>query len=321
MTTPLNVREPRVSTLYGESLLLKPRAVSVRQQQKTFLQLHLLNDDGKNVDLEAYGFPVTPAASASSSSSSSSGSAEGAPGGTEPTLKARYYEASLCDRTTYEVDVELLESKTGHIKAFIPTQVSSTPGIYLGDIGVFDADGQLVFDNCCYVYCERSGWGDPAGPPGPMLLRYIRQSLAEADAMQSLLREEFVYDLADICYAATRAVQFWNDQPPPVSNAVYSTQAFPFPEIWLTGTQLFLLEAAEEWYRRNKLAYNAGGTQVDDLNRDREYKAAWQERFQEWRRKVMHKKAELNVKNAYRTHRSGYDIGQVSAIRGARGRF
>ena len=317
MTTLLNTKEPRISTLFGEGLYLKPRAVSVRQQQKTFLQLNLLDNDGKSVDLETYGFPATPASDSSSASSGSSGSSAGV----SPSLKARYYESSMRDRAVYEVDVELLNSKDGLIKAFIPGQVTGAPGIYLADIGVFDVDDALVFDNCCYVYCERSGWGDPNGPVGPSLLRYIRQSLAESDPIQSLLREEFVYDLADICYAATRAIQFWNETPPPVSNAFFSTKNFPFPEIWLTGTQLFLLESVEEFYRRNKLAYNAGNVKTDDMARDREYKAAWQERFQEYRRKVMHKKAQLNAQNAYKSWGSGYTIGQVSALSNNYGRF
>lgn len=326
---PLNIKVPETATQFQEELPLKCRAVAIRQKQRVFIQTNLLDNEGKPVDLEDYGIEPTVsqaggAASGSSqssslSSTSSSASSASSAGTTFGQVDAVFYESAFRERTLWRVQAEVLDSKTGLVKVFVPAQVRDAPGVYLADIGVLNAAGDLLFDNTLYIYVERSGWGDLKGPIGPQLLKNIRASMAEADPLQSLLREEYVYDLSDICYAATRAVQFWNDSPPPVSTAMFSTRSFPFPEIWLTGIQLYLLEAAEEWYRRNKLAYNAGGTQVDDLARDREYKVAWQERFAEWRRKVMHKKAELNANNGYRSLGSGYTIGQVSAIRHSTG--
>lgn len=311
----LNTKKPGFATQWGEALPLKCRAVALRQMQRAYVEINLLSDVGKNVDLADYGIEPTVTASSSSSSSSSASSASTVYG----QVDAVFYEAALRDRTLYRVQCEVLDSAAGLVKAYVPPAIRDTPGIYLADFGVLNTDGELLFDNTLWAYVERSGWGNPTGPIGPQLLQNIRASLAESDPLQSLLREEYVYDLADICYAATRAIQFWNDSPPPVGNAYFSTKNFPFPEIWLTGIQLYLLEAIEEWYRRNKFQFNAGGTAVDDLNRDRDYKAAWQERFVEWRRKVMHKKAELNANNGYRSQGSGYTIGQVSAIRHATG--
>ena len=103
-------------------------------------------------------------------------------------------------------------------------------------------------------------------------------------------------------------MQFWNDQPPPVRGALFTTKTFPFRDIWLTGIHYYLFRLAEEHYRRNVLRHVSGGTTIDDKNRSSDYGEAWKNRFTEFRRMVMHRKAQLNVNGGYSSHLSGYSL-------------
>jgi len=97
-------------------------------------------------------------------------------------------------------------------------------------------------------------------------------------------------------------------QPPTIARARFSTKNFPFREIWLEGIQLFLFELMEEYYRRNFFKVSAGGTVTDDMNKHREYGAAWKERFARFKELVMHQKAQINLTGGYSTLSAGYPV-------------
>ena len=117
--------------------------------------------------------------------------------------------------------------------------------------------------------------------------------MRDSDFIENELIENYDYDIAEISYAVTRAVQFWNEVPPPIQ--IFSTENFPFRHIWLEGVQLFLFEMIEEHYRRNYFPHSLGGTTIDDKNKFRLYREAWADRFNRFRYDIMRQKVRMNA--------------------------
>ena len=291
-SSDLSTKTPKITDAYGEALKQRKRAVRVTQGANTSIQITMRDDCGEPVDLTSYGFVA-------SGSSSSSGQQTGI-------IKARFREAALVHQEIYDITGTVTDAAKGTIKCKIPqTQVMDVSGVWLANVGIFNASSELIFANELFIYNEKSPWvlDSKLGPPS---IDDIRLSLRDSDPQINELIENHDFDLAEISHAATRVVQYWNDQPPPVAAAVYTSVNFPFREIWLKGIQLFLFQVAEEHYRRNRFPYSAGGTQIDDKSKAPDYNRAWNERLQEFRQMVMHRKAQINAGGAFNTLRSGY---------------
>jgi len=221
------------------------------------------------------------------------------------TLEARIREATLRQPSISVADGAIVVDTDNTVQFTLPAAIAAKAGIYIAEIGALDGAGDLMRTNQFYLFNEYSAWADDrrSGPPA---LDYIRLSTRDNDPVENELINNHDADLAEICAAAVRAVEFWNDTPPILSGYTYCTITFPFREIWLTGIQLFLFQMLEEHYRRNALQYSAGGVSTDDKNRHREYKAAWQERYQSYRNMIMHQKARLNMSAGFGSFLSGY---------------
>jgi len=298
----LDVLVPEISEAFDEQLLAKKRACKAREGTTVYLRMTMRDKDGTPADLTHYGVSGGSALDAleptydHSSSSSSSSNASGL-----STVKIRFREASLMVTTTYQVDAAVLSAADGIIMCTVPSQVMGQRGIWFAEAGVIDDDGNLLFTDEVYIYVEYSAWS--ANPSsrvmGPPSVDDLRLTVRDNSPYENELIEAYEYGIVEICHAAIRVIHFWNEQPPIIANARYSTFNFPFREIWTTGVQLFLFQMAEEHYRRNHFKHSAGGTSTDDKNRHREYNSAWKERFGQFRQMVMHNKARINASNGY----------------------
>jgi hypothetical protein len=303
MAKDLTTQQPVIPTAYDEELLQKRRAVRIRQTQLANLQLHFRDENGKPCDLTDYDF---------TGSSTSSESVAGA----EYRIQARFREATESDKYTYVVNGTMEDIETGLVQCQIPqTQVANVAGIWLAEFGILNDQDCLISVTDCYVYVEKSGWGTGT-VLGPPQVQTIRQALADDDPIINELIDNKEFDLGDITYAVIRTVQDWNDTPPPIANAKFTTKNFPFRDIWLLGTKVYLIQRAAMHYTRNFYPYNAGGMTRDDKNKHREYNAAWQTLHQEYRQRLIHKKVEINAARGFTSHRSGYEYTGNSAIRG-----
>jgi len=74
----------------------------------------------------------------------------------------------------------------------------------------------------------------------------------------------------------------------------------------LKGIQAYLYRMAANTYRRNSLAYNAGGVAIDDKNKEREYASAGSEMLREFQDMVQAKKVEINIAGFAGNVRSQY---------------
>jgi len=293
----LDILIPEISEAFDEQLLAKKRACKAREGTTVYLRMIMRDRAGVGADLQRYGIQGSVGLEALDSSSSSSSATTPSYGH----VKVRFREAALVVSTTYEMDAAVLSAGDGIIMCAVPSQVMQQKGIWFAEAGAFNADGDLLFTDEIYIYMEHSAWTTTGSGTinGPPLIDDIRLAMRDNSPYENELLEDYDFGVVEICHAAIRTINFWNEQPPIITNARYSTFTMPFREIWTAGIKLFLFQMAEEHYRRNHFKHSAGGTMTDDKNRHREYNSAWKEQFQQFRRMVMHQKATINARNAY----------------------
>lgn len=289
----LNYHVPDVSTAYDEPLLRKKRAIATRAGLRSFLKLPILDTVGKAVDLTQYAISDnTGSAYLQYALNNNVGPLLDMTG--QPRVVTRYSEASG-GPALFQVTAGVLDASEGLVMCEIPTDLTAIAGVYLAEVTILDRTDTPIYSNECYVYNESSAW-TTARSIMPAL-DDVRLSLRDNDPAENELIENYDFGLPELCYAVVRTVRFWNNQPPFLGNT--DTRGFPSAEVWLLGTQLFLFELAEEHYRRNRLPYAAGQTQLDDKAKAEEYNKAYMDRMQRFRQLVMHTKASINMSRGW----------------------
>ena len=138
---------------------------------------------------------------------------------------------------------------------------------------------------------------------GPLLIPEIRLGLADVSsgtdgAPFSNLLDDVEFSDVEIVFAMRRVVQLWNETPPPI--AIYSPANFPYRYWWLKATigELMVMSAAR--YRRNRLAYSAGGVSIDDQSKAEEYETIGRAHLQEFQQWMRHTKRSINMGGCWR---------------------
>lgn len=300
-----DVLEPRISQFYKKFVLSRLRSIQIQSGQTAEIIWTVIDRDGNPVDLTSCGF--TSESSASSASLSSSESLSDA----APSVKLRVAEKLSIGRCHDNDQVHIghvVAAADGRVKFTLDKLNTKYPGIFFGEVGVLDGDGNLRFANTFYLIINR-GLNGKRQAGGPPTLAEIRLHLRDSTPEESLLLDNIKFDDAEIALAITRPVEYWNEIPPDVKQ--YTTSTFPFRYFWLEAIcgNLFLMLA--EQYRANNLSYAASGIQVDDQNKEPNYERAAQTRLTEWRDFVRRKKAEINLDNCYGGIGSTYGLSRT----------
>ena len=126
----------------------------------------------------------------------------------------------------------------------------------------------------------------------------LRVKLRDEPELNYLIGEaEFTDD--ELEEALEEALAIWNEEPPAIQT--YDTPAdFPWQRKLMDGAVGELYQTAAAGYRRNQLAYNAGGVSVDDKNKAPEYEGVGREYRAEFKRFVLERKREINFNNMMR---------------------
>jgi hypothetical protein len=199
----------------------------------------------------------------------------------------------------HSIPVTIIDAASGLVRANpLPAAITRHPGVYLEEWAFFDPSGNMLFSNQCCTFVRRGLFGvNPdinkrnLGPPSIEEIRLAMRDNAPAD---NVLLDDFEFDAAEIAQAVTRPIQYWNETPPPI-NPLLTTKTFPFREMWLLGIQSYLFDMVASHYRRNQLAYNAGGVAVDDKNKEQQYRATSTLLTQQFREMLRAKKMEINI--------------------------
>jgi len=214
-------------------------------------------------------------------------------------LRMRELSGYSPDDQVHSVYVEVLNATAGYVRSLsLPDDIVRNPGVYLEEWGLFTSDGRLLFSNQCVTFVRRGlfGLGDDPNKRnlGPPTIEEIRLSLRDNSPADNTLLDDVEFDAAEISQAVLRPLQYWNEIPPPI-RPIQTTKTFPFREMWLLGIQGYLLEMAAHHYRRNQLAYSAGGISVDDKNKEQYYSNAAARTLQRFQDMARAKKIEINI--------------------------
>lgn len=313
-----NIVSTTATTVRGQPVLNKMRAISLRGGSEAVIEWTMHDRDGNPVDLS--GCVETCAASASSAaaqvpevgeiaapllSSSEPVSSEslGLPCKEPYAIRFRIREAlSLgCSPVPcrMEYPARVIDAENGRVRVTLPRTATNTPGVYFGEMALVRTDATpepVMFSNTFYVYIDRALWS-AKGPKGPPSIAEIRLHLRDSGGAENFLLDNVKFDDAEIALAVQRPVQYWNEVPPPIET--YSTQNFPFRYHWLEGicANLFLMVA--EHFRANNLQYQAAGVAVNDQDKMGVYEEAAARRNAAFQSFVRAKKVEMNIAKCY----------------------
>jgi hypothetical protein len=195
------------------------------------------------------------------------------------------------------------EQFRGFVEFILENKVTNCAGVYDMAVERLTVGGQVVDRWPVLMIVEPPAMQLIAGT-GPLLIPEIRLALLDLDngtdgAPFSNLLDDVEFSDIELVFAMRRVVQKWNETPPPV--ALFSPMNFPYRYRWLQATvgELLLMGAAR--YRRNRLAYQAGGIAIDDQSKATEYEEVGRlnlKEFDEWMRT---EKYRMNMERAWAT--------------------
>lgn len=290
-----NQIEARQTVVDGCPVLPKMQCHEVSQGQDARLIWNFKDTAGQSLDL------TLCVGEGGSCSTSGSGEEYDAGGEVPCGVSLRMRELSGYDSKdkVHAIDVSVVDATSGIVRASsLPDEILRYPGVYQEEWAVFTNDQRMLFSNKCLTFVNRGLFGLSSNSSernlGPPTIEEIRLSLRDNAAADNLLLDDIEFDAAELAQAVLRPLQYWNEIPPPI-RPVQTTKTFPFREMWMLGIQAYLLEISAHNYRRNQLAYSAGGLSVDDKNKEQQYAGASVRLLQRFQEMCRAKKIEINL--------------------------
>lgn len=297
----------------------KKRAVTISAGQICTLEWEVCNEAGMAIDLrECLGIDtssssvvsssssISPSSSAADDSASSSSSSSVASTASECWLRFKETADTVLATSQGVVEIQgaFYDAQQGLVRFPLAAEHTECHGIYLCEVGVFNAAGALVIVNSFYLVINPSQFGRSDQARGMLTIPELRLFLRDNAAVDNELLDTVQFDAAEIALAIESPVLYWNESLPVVST--YTTQNFPYRYHWKLGAsaQLFLMIA--EWYRRNQFLTAAGGLQRDDMNKWQQYEQAGQQRWAEYKAWCQSRKVAANIEQGFGTFGSPY---------------
>lgn len=294
-----NVISAPISSINGQPLLTRMRAITLTQGQCTTIEWTMHDRDGKPVNLTACDDPAD----------------------FQVVLRLKEQLALGNQNTPVELPATILAPEVGTVSVALSGAATATPGVYYGEMALISVPAQasqqpcVIFSNTFSVIISRSTFSGVNQPGGAPSIAEIRLHLRDSAPGESYLLDSLMFDDAEIALAIARPVMYWNEIPPPI-DSVYNTQSFPFRYHWLEGICANLFMMVAEQFRRNQFDYSAAGLSVNDQNKEAGYERAGQMRWQAYREWVRATKASINLEGCYGEVSSTYKYaGYTDALR------
>jgi hypothetical protein len=295
-----NTFEPKTSRLFNVPIPQRMRALRLRGGQVGTIDWQMLDNDGTPLDLRDLGFTV--AGPPGSLTSEALG----------PHARFRIREnMSLGRSDTQPLQTEfsayVTDPATGLVQINLTATLTAQPGIYFGEVGIFDGQDNLIFSNVFYVNIERGQFAGALTCGGPPTIAEIRLHLRDNGAAEHLLLKDVIFDDAEIALAISRPIMQFNEIQP-VLDLKFNTQNFPSRYHWMEAIAGNLYLMLADWYRQNQLAYQAGGLALDDMRKADDYDRAAMMRMQTWNTWAQREKIRINLEGAYLSMQSPYAL-------------
>ena len=182
--------------------------------------------------------------------------------------------------------------------------VADTAGIYNLDWAI-EIGGIKKLINRSVLSVNGTLFGD--ANHGPPSIQEIRIFMRDSSFVDNSLLMDVEFDATEIIFAILQPLRDWNEMPPDVGS--YSSHDFPYRGQWIKAIIGYLHRIAANHYRRNELAYSAGGNSVNDKNKSNPYDQTATVHLQEWREFVLREKTQLNMAMCYASFGSSYGGG------------
>ena len=265
----------------GCPILRRTKAFVIQEGVVATLEFVFRDPRGLPVDL-------TPVNRISQSSTSSQSAAEDA--GDTVLLRLREIMGNSSSKT-WQVEGTIVDAANGVVRAALPTDFTGSSGIYTAG-WAFVRNYQTKLINTALISVEPTLYGsEHSGPP---TLNELRMHMWDSDPNENVLLDDVEFGDEQIIEAITKPVEYFNEATPRLS-VIYNTKNFPWHSQWVDAIIAHLLSFAAAYYRRNRLQGSAGGINVDDLNKEREYTAASKADWDAYKTFVLIKKTELNM--------------------------
>jgi hypothetical protein len=222
--------------------------------------------------------------------------------GTEPpaqganvTIRLRARTGEMYGPVHFDITGTLLQER-GFVQFLITEDQTQLPGAYLAEIGRF-AGTFLVDTWPVLVVIEPSVFQAEVGV-GPVTIPDLRMALLDNNdgtdgAPFNNLLTDVEFSDVELATAIRRVVDMWNETPPNVY--YFTTSDFPYRYWWIQGATAIALRSAAARYRRNRLAYQAGGMSIDDQSKADEYEQTSMQRMSEFKEWMMNEKVRINM--------------------------
>lgn len=194
----------------------------------------------------------------------------------------------------FEAAIEGYQASQGVIRAELPEALVARAGLYQLSWGIFNHADNLVAVSDGLLSVERTLFtrADESCGMGPPTVRELRMHMLDSGAADNVLLDDVEFSDEQILLAIRQPVQIWNETPPPIQT--FTTQNFPFRFNWKNAIIGQLLIMAAHNYRRNFLQHQAGGINVADKAKEKEYLAAGQQMMAEYREWLTTTKISIN---------------------------
>lgn len=302
----LGTIRPKTPELYGCPNPTQTRVITATQANQRNLAWTVTDSDGNAVDLSSCGAWPTPAEPIPGVDVAG----EIDPEVDYSQVKLRFVESVVRppgDQTScITITGSVTDASAGEVTFALPSTITNVPGVYFCEAAVFTSSGVLLYSQQFQFLVERGLFG-PTSVIGPPTIAEIRLHLRDSHASENALLQNVQFTDAEILHAIEYPVLYWNESQPPISMN-FNTSTYPFRFQWLEGTVAWLYRVAAHWYRRNQLAYQAGGVTINDLNKADEYQkmsdVLW-ERYTSW---VKMKKMQYNAESCFQGPLRGYPM-------------
>ncbi len=210
------------------------------------------------------------------------------------------------DTSSTQIDVvgKLLtgDDCQGLVEFDISDTLTGRPGVYLCEIGQFVVGGVLIDSWPVYLSIEPSLFAQlNCHGSGPLTIPEIRLAMGDLEVGEVSLLDALEFEDVEILYAIRQIVDMWNETPPLIRTATFTTANFPYRHHWTKATIAHLYSIAARKYLRNQLNYQAGGITIDDQKKYDQYMAFAKDLMAEVKEWMMHEKVRLNMTLAWRT--------------------
>ena len=180
-------------------------------------------------------------------------------------IPAAYYKFFV--RPFYREDLSVLcskdfieiaeSSKELSLTLAIPDKMKR--GYYFLQIVMYNADKNPINSYTTYLCINAAIQPQQDNPY--MTLESVRSEFGDISFEDNRMLDSQEVGTWDICDAAHRAIQQWNNTAPRLTQ--YSGETFPYPEILRSGVIYMLIQSLWTLLERNRMTYAAGNTQVD----------------------------------------------------------